>query len=342
MSHSAAGSRDLSMIVMSDFPDWYEVQKNMIEQDMAQRVEQAYATAGQPFGGVLTAGVTAAYFVEGAVLELGAMLFDLFRLGEGVGRATVGDHPILGVFSDAVRLLTVVAPVGKIVKMVAPSELISVIQVTGKSSLCTPMSTVNALQATEGLHFASVADLCKALKLKLPPQGGVGVHEIAQLLPKLGARVSKVTGGSVSSLEQLAARNVGDTFLVHLKWTTKAGGQTLEMNHTVAVQSFGGKLKWLDPSGAAGESLQHIESEIVATGGADGQLFDGIARASIVEYAQVYASKAFLVAGRRINVHASPLLAMLGLQVGMVEIRRKTAVEVFEGQGPRPGRRGDY
>lgn len=342
MSHSAAGSRDLSMIVMSDFPDWYEVQKNMIEQDMAQRVEQAYATAGQPFGGVLTAGVTAAYFVEGAILELGAMLFDLFRLGEGLEKASVGEHPILGIFADAVRLLTVVAPVGKIVKMVAPSELTSLIQVTGKSSLCTPISSVNALQASEGLHFATVADLCKALKLKLPPQGGVGVREIAQLLPKLGARVSTATGGSVSSLEQLAARNVGDTFLVHLKWTAKAAGKTVEMDHTVAVQSFGGKLKWLDPSGAAGESLQYVENIIVDMAGADGPLFDGIARASVVEYAQVYSSKAFLVAGRRINLHANPLLAMLYLQVGMVEIRRKTAVEVFEGQGPRPGRRGDY
>ena len=339
MSHFAARCRDLSMIVMSDFPDWYEVQKNMIEQDMAQRVEQAYATAGQPFGGVLTAGVTAAYFVEGAVLELGAMLFDLFRLGEGLGKASVGDHPILGIFADAVRLLTVVAPVGKIVKMVAPSELTALIEVKGRSPLCTPISSVNALHASEGLHFATVADLCKALKLKLPPQGGVGVREIAQLLPKLGARVSTATGGSVSSLEQLAARNAGDTFLVHLRWTAKAAGKTVQMDHTVAVQSFGGKLKWLDPSGAAGESLQYVENIMVDEADV---LFDGMVRASVVEYAQVYSSKAFLVAGRRINLHANPLLAMLYLQVGMVEIRRKTAVEVFESQGPRPGRRGDY
>lgn len=329
------------MIAMSDFPDWYEVQKNMIEQDMAQRVEQAYATAGQPFGGVLTAGVTAAYFLEGAILELGAMIFDLFRLGEGAGRASAGDHPILGIFADAVRLLTVVAPVGKVVRMVAPSELTSLIQVTGKSSLCTPISSVNALKASEGLHFATAADLCAALKLKLPPQGGVGVREIAQLLPKLGARVSTATGGSVSSLEQLAARNVGDTFLVHLKWTAKAGGKTIEMNHTVAVQSFGGKLKWLDPSGAAGESLQYVENIIVDQAGVDGLLFDGIARASIVEYAQVHAAKVFEIAGRRVRLPASPLLMMLGLQLGVVEIRRRSAVEDFESRGPRPGQRGN-
>lgn len=94
-------------------------------------------------------------------------------------------------------------------------------------------------------------------------------------------------------------------------------------------------------SGAAGESLQYVENVIVDQAGVDGLLFDGIARASVVEYAQVHAAKVFEIAGRRVRLPASPLLMMLGLQLGVVEIRRRSAVEDFESRGPRPGQRGN-
>src|ERR1035438_947988 len=232
----------------SEITEWYNVQQALIEADTYNLIAYCVGRTPQPFQ--VAAEFTGVSIVSLILMVVGGF-FDLLSLGTGVFKAYYnGEGWAWGIFSDSLRLLVVAGPLAKGIKLISVPALTEVLVPAGETPFCTLISTIRALQETRIANFASVEEICLALKIKAQ---AYGLSEIVGIVKKLGG-VSRTLGRTkfLQGIEGRAASNPTRVYLVDLRWKNdwaKGGGDAA---HTVMVQYCPAKncVMWWDPSGA--------------------------------------------------------------------------------------------
>jgi hypothetical protein len=197
-------------------------------------------------------------------VTLGAGFVDVLRLGEGSHEGG------WGIGKDALRLVTVVGPFGRMLGIVrARSAAAGVANGTGPN--CTWITTVKALRQTAVRHTATLKDLCRVANIRECNTAGAWVSGMVPLLQKLGAVVRPLrefTGAAGESLKDIAAlarRNTDGVVMFSVKWSNKAFAAVKNPNGNVghSLLAYRDPIRgviFADRSGRVVGALQELES----------------------------------------------------------------------------------
>ena len=190
------------------------------------------------------------YWVVGAVAQTGmeftgAMVFDVFRFGEGAAESweTGKISPLV---QDVFRGMSIAGGIGKAAQVgrAAVGKALSLYANVG-GNLCAPIATGNALRRTGQALFLSLEEIAAAHGIPLAKiagkDGGVTMAQTIAALRKLGVTCEVLPAVSWQNLVARLLRS-GDGVMM-LRVVGKGQG------HRIVIQKLGGTVKILDRYG---------------------------------------------------------------------------------------------
>jgi len=242
------------MVVAADLADWWDEKQKKREKDLEEWVQdnpQWWAV------GLATIGATSMQFTAGFV--------DVLRLGQGAAEGGWGFG------KDALRLLTVLGPLGRAVGMLSRLRHLQGLRLAvmpqGLSGPCTFTAANNAMSIIAGRAtnlFVTVRDVAKALgtPLKKIPfvkgewQVSAWIDEIAWFLEANGARIKSFTGFTKISDVIAAAKRENGVVVFAFKYISREGEP---IYHTaIAVRDTLGRVRFADYGGKLVNSLDDL------------------------------------------------------------------------------------
>ena len=243
---------------------WYDFERKVVEQAAYDAINYTLDQCGNnQFA--LYVGATAYGLVQ-IVMAVGNSLVDITNLGLGIQGAWNGEENIIvGIFEDGMRVMTLAGPFAQGVKMFSCLKIARVmVPATAEVPYCAFISAAQAMRNTAVAAFATIDDLCAALKMPLTATARMTVAEALKLVRRLGGVASMERSFStLLQVEKAVKSSPLRVYLVELKWQAGDWG---EQCHAIAVQWDKARncAVWMDPSGAAGNTLKEIESIILS------------------------------------------------------------------------------
>jgi hypothetical protein len=275
------------MWIAYEIADWWEAQHKASEKALDEFVDEH-----PNWVGVVVAGTSA------TVMELGAGMVDVLRLGQGVQEGGVK-----GYVKDGLRLLQFAPAVGKAGQAVLARVLVDL-----PGGVCTWISATKALRQVGVKAFATVDELAVAAGFKsIGELGGAFVDAVTPALKKLGARVTDL--GHLPNFESVVAAVRGDgPVLFSVEWDML--GQ--RVGHTLyAFKDALGRLRIADRTGRVVASLAELNSS-----------YPGIGESTVY-------GPAALVQGATIKIADG--IAVMAMEVrGMLAVDPEVAAQTME------------
>jgi hypothetical protein len=245
------------MRLFGQLADWWDARRRETETILDDWMRDA-ARTNSDFALVGAAFVSTAVHTS---MALGGGFVDVLRLGQGVSRGTVG-----GVAQDGLRLLSLVGPAGRALRLSSRvlTRLVGAMTETAATSelgVCGWIAAVNALRRTGTRHFATLEQLLEraGITLETAAEGIRSLTRLLQPLRALGA--NPVVARGVTSLEALAtflrAQGGRGVAIIGVGWANPSTRQSA--GHVLVAFLRGGRVHILDRTGRVVQSLQELE-----------------------------------------------------------------------------------
>lgn len=241
-------------MAFSEYADWWDKQKRETETILGEWVEDN----PQWWAVTIATGVQTS-------MDLGAGFVDVLRFGEGVSEGGLG-----GVGKDALRLLAILGPLGRIGGVFARlshlKQIRLAVQVKGVSGPCGFQAVNNAMSITKGKnYFITVKDMAEALG---KPLGSLAKNErgryvlsnsiekMLTFLTQQGVRIKQYAHPkTIQDAIQIARSESGVTmFAIRCKTTT---GKPIA-HAVMAVRDTLGRVRFADYGGKYYHTLDDL------------------------------------------------------------------------------------